>query len=1164
MAIDKNTVTKEAQKYIAKGQYDKAIAEWKKLLQELPDDPNIFNTIGDLCLKKNSKSEAVDAYKRAADMLASDGFTSKAIALYKKVLNIDNTVIDVHLALGDMHAEKGLTGNALENYKFVADYFTQKKQMAKALDIYQKMADLNSSNVAFRVKLGDMYAKEGMKEEAIAAYLAASDVHVSKNAFQEARQLFEKVLALDAGNKNVYHKAGIIYMKEGKFSEACKAFKPAFEKDPDNAQLADHYLEALEKAGKAGDLEYIINKVLAENPDRIDLREKLYRHFLSIQDLDKALIEAAALADNKIDAGQSEAAEAIYRNFVDSNPGFSPGRRTLAAFYLSVDRVQDAAVQFIRAAELLIEEGNTEVARTILVRVCDIAPDATEARELLNRLESRAPIEIPSAPELTQAITEPVVEKPIIPEKVIEEQAVFDQVATEQQIPDQDQIVAEQQIPDQIAEEYLPPQEAATSPAPARSPLEEDPAVIEACTEADVLIKYGLAAKALEQLEVLSSKFPESPRIRIKLRDLYHEAGNTDKAVLHARLAAALYIKFGREEEATALLESTLMLAPEHPALLSKLGRAPVGPVVAAPEEQPSTIPESIEHPAPPVMPASFAAELPGILPDHLDIDASFSPEQLASAAATPLLSELDEIAFAGLEAGIPSLEEPPVPAENTLPPLGSIPTPTESPSRLDVKQPPKPALDDALEALDQRQISQELAPEEPSFAAGTTASEVFEIPRSSPAFAPAPEPVREEMAASSEAEADVSEILAEAEFYFQQGLFDEAKKYYARIIALTPGDRRALERLTEISREEDETLEFSKLAEAVEGLEGYTASGAPAAELATSASDEEAVRSLMQEIHQLQGQQKPAPAPSPPKQEIKPPVAKTPEIPLKPAPPPLTKEAFPPPSKAAPAAVPKKPAAAPLYKPSVKSTDDDFFDLGAELQRETVTKAPSPGKGKPSDDFFDLAAELRDELSTIAVPKRAEATASEQSLDDIFEEFKKGAEQQSIKEDADTHYNLGVAYKEMGLLDDAIAEFIMTPEDEPKFVQSRYMLGLCYMEKSDYSNAIGEIQNALDYAETLGGGESLNQSEMHYDLGLACQGVGNTSGAIHAFQQVLELDPNNLDAVAKLKELHKGEFVSLEQLKDDIEKEISSKFLEEGIRIEREEKTKKTERVRN
>jgi tetratricopeptide (TPR) repeat protein len=116
-------------------------------------------------------------------------------------------------------------------------------------------------------------------------------------------------------------------------------------------------------------------------------------------------------------------------------------------------------------------------------------------------------------------------------------------------------------------------------------------------------------------------------------------------------------------------------------------------------------------------------------------------------------------------------------------------------------------------------------------------------------------------------------------------------------------------------------------------------------------------------------------------------------------------------------------------------------------------------------------------------------------------------------------------------------------------------------MEKGEYRNAIGELQNALDYTETLGA-DTHNRIEMHYDLGLAYQGAGNISSAISEFQCVSEEDPGYRDTAAKLKELHKGDFISLEQLKDDIEKEISSKFLEEGVRIEREEKSKKSERV--
>jgi len=172
--------------------------------------------------------------------------------------------------------------------------------------------------------------------------------------------------------------------------------------------------------------------------------------------------------------------------------------------------------------------------------------------------------------------------------------------------------------------------------------------------------------------------------------------------------------------------------------------------------------------------------------------------------------------------------------------------------------------------------------------------------------------------------------------------------------------------------------------------------------------------------------------------------------------------------------------------------------------------------------------------------------------------------EQQAVKEDADTHYNLGVAYKEMGLLDDAIAEFIMTPEDESKFIQSRYMLGLCYMEKGEYRNAIGEIQNALDYSESMGEESDEDLIGMHYDLGLAYQGAGSTDKALEEFLIVSRTNPRYRDVAVKIKELKKGGHISLDQIKGDIEKEISSKFLQEGARIEREEKTKRSEKIKS
>ena len=403
--------------------------------------------------------------------------------------------------------------------------------------------------------------------------------------------------------------------------------------------------------------------------------------------------------------------------------------------------------------------------------------------------------------------------------------------------------------------------------------------------------------------------------------------------------------------------------------------------------------------------------------------------------------------------------------------------------------------------------------------------------------------------------EVDLNEIWAEAEFYYQQGLFDEARKHYAKIIEHTPGDRRVIDRLTEISREEDETKEFTRLAEAVESLEDNIVPETDEGAFATSVADEEAVRRLMMEIAENNKKQTQAAAPPKATPLQAPRFAQTRETARskeqRPVVPPQRRQVPPVKPQRVKAPEPFTSAAA----PASDSVEEEFFDLGAELQKELA--ASGHEQRKKSEDYFDLASELRDEISTVTPTSRPSGLQEDQSLDDIFEEFKKGVERQAISEDSDTHYNLGVAYKEMGLLDDAISEFILTPEGEPWFVQSRYMLGLCYLEKGGYQNAITEFRNTLNYSKTHGIDDQ-DRIGMQYDLGLAYQGIGNTKAAIAEFQKVATMNPKYRDTGGKLKELRKGDFISLEQLKDDIEKEISAKFLQEGERIEREEKSKK------
>src|SRR5207253_872144 len=83
-----------------------------------------------------------------------------------------------------------------------------------------------------------------------------------------------------------------------------------------------------------------------------------------------------------------------------------------------------------------------------------------------------------------------------------------------------------------------------------------------------------------------------------------------------------------------------------------------------------------------------------------------------------------------------------------------------------------------------------------------------------------------------------------------------------------------------------------------------------------------------------------------------------------------------------------------------------------------------------------------------VPAPPDLAGTQDEASLQEIFREFRKGVEQQLSAEDYETHYNLGIAYKEMGLLDEAIGEFQLASKAPALTVECCSLLGLCFLEK--------------------------------------------------------------------------------------------------------------------
>jgi tetratricopeptide (TPR) repeat protein len=168
-------------------------------------------------------------------------------------------------------------------------------------------------------------------------------------------------------------------------------------------------------------------------------------------------------------------------------------------------------------------------------------------------------------------------------------------------------------------------------------------------------------------------------------------------------------------------------------------------------------------------------------------------------------------------------------------------------------------------------------------------------------------------------------------------------------------------------------------------------------------------------------------------------------------------------------------------------------------------------------EESFDLAAEIESEVGDEGAPIPLDEDF-QYSFDDVFSEFKKGVEKVVAKEDSSTHFDLGIAYKEMGLIDDAISEFTIAAQDGGKKAAALTMVGLCLVEQGKYSDAINRFKDALH-------GPDISEQEttgVYYEMGRAYELLDDPSEALFYFKKVSKRDAKFRDVAARIKALGK------------------------------------------
>jgi tetratricopeptide (TPR) repeat protein len=174
--------------------------------------------------------------------------------------------------------------------------------------------------------------------------------------------------------------------------------------------------------------------------------------------------------------------------------------------------------------------------------------------------------------------------------------------------------------------------------------------------------------------------------------------------------------------------------------------------------------------------------------------------------------------------------------------------------------------------------------------------------------------------------------------------------------------------------------------------------------------------------------------------------------------------------------------------------------------------------------DFVDLSSMMMEDEapakdSRMTVADEEPTGDEEQDFHDMLARFKQGIDENIDETDFQSHYDLGVAFKEMGLLDEAIAELQKALRAPDGKLRTSEMLGVCFFEKAAYGVAESILRRGLELPAS-GDQERLG---ILYWLGRALEEQGKKADARDLYGRVFAVDIRFLDVEQRAKALAKA-----------------------------------------
>ncbi|MGA9392171.1 MAG: tetratricopeptide repeat protein [Candidatus Sulfotelmatobacter sp.] len=1078
--FNKQKALSAAEKYVQQGKLQNAIAEYAKVIKADPKDLTVTNTIGDLYSRLGQADKATDCFKTVGDAYATQGFTVKAIAMYKKISKLKPSLESV-LKLAELYTQQGLFNDARSQYLQVAEEFLKSGELENAVRIFQKILEMDPENTNMRTRLAEVYLRLGKKTEAWQIFSAVAESLRAKGSFGPAEDVIQRMLTLDPGNSYALLMQGRNLLLSGDVEAAIVSLQkvPDLDSNPDG--LRD-LLSAYLKNGRLSDAGTLASKLLTVHND---------------------LAAISMFADALMQAGQYENALQIYCQHADRLLA-EDSDKVLKNLHGVIGHVSDNPASLEKLLDLFQKAGeSTHVTEVIelLAHSSFQSGDLPRARDLYQKLaamEPGNPIHLNHYQQVVSQLGGPAAEKLISAEEAA---VIVDELeATSPSL--------HQHYSDAVAL-----------------------AVRSALTDAELFISYNMPAKALDPLMAALLQAPNDLRLNQRLAALHTRAARFAEAGVCCRTLQSAYSEAGYPEEATRYGE--LAERYEHRAATHVISGSSSGPAGIAVEPTPEAAwPTASNQPAEEVEFSVVADQADDhtdnqVADTHIRLHEVHSAEQtvhtpqpeVAAAAEIDLSSEwedaitIDADEFSTQSAGIEiahAVGDHDVPstqlAAKKLTPEKTAEIVDEIRFYLEHGMPEQAsATFEKLQSLsgDEAIISALRAEIAASSQQAPAVEEVTAVDSISDFTIdePSAEPTANQIpvAASEEAVAQITPHAesAAADATVVEPSVDPAPSVLQDFVSDLESSLGGSFLPESVSHQAEPAVKHasagaSQLEHSVQPELQPVASTAPSV---LGAPQPEIIGEFVADLEATLGDGflKDAPVPDPAQQPQ--PILKTAHVPTA-TPAPVSG------MKAASAA-----AAASSRGASISS------HVSAPVPRQSAATLAAPAPQIPS-----------------AIPPATNAQGSplgeEAGVDlaEMFGELKQDLESGAAptEEDPETHYNLGIAFREMGLLDEAIGELQKTCQAVdrghpfPQLMQTYTWLAQCFLDKGVPEAAIRWYQKALAASSI----DEDTRTALHYELAGAYETAGDRPSALKHFMEVYGRNIDYRDVAERIKPL--------------------------------------------